>query len=179
MATLLQMLKSVVTRFQIPSHQYMSIGEGVNKTPSRLERVWKHGKVHIFYIFLMIALVVLNRHASPPLHQQTLYGEEPVRSEIRLKNEPRIFDLDEDYAMPPSISVNNAWSSLIPKEGGFFEHPAITSGARKATGKIPHMPRPIKNTAVQIPPQMPTPLMTYTMLAIALISYAKPSCAAP
>ncbi|KAI3554524.1 hypothetical protein CABS03_07786 [Colletotrichum abscissum] len=76
----------------------------------------------------MIALVVLNRHASPPLHQQTLYGEEPVRSEIRLKNEPRIFDLDEDYAMPPSISVNNAWSSLIPKEGGFFEHPAITSG---------------------------------------------------
>ncbi|KXH39174.1 hypothetical protein CNYM01_05958 [Colletotrichum nymphaeae SA-01] len=96
-----------------------------------------------------------------------------------VKNKPRIFDLDEDYAMPPSTSVNNAWSSLIPEEGGFFEHPAITSGTRKATGKIPHMPQPIKSTTVQIPPQMSTPLMTYTMLATALISYAKPSCAAP
>ncbi|KAK0381885.1 uncharacterized protein CCOS01_12016 [Colletotrichum costaricense] len=31
--------------------------------------------------------------------------------------------------MPPSASVNNAWSSLLPKEGGFFEHPAIISSA--------------------------------------------------
>ncbi|UQC86507.1 uncharacterized protein CLUP02_12008 [Colletotrichum lupini] len=120
MTTLVQMVKSGITRFQIP-----------------FQRIWKHGKVRFLYNIFIIALAILTRYASLPLHQQTLYWEEPSNEPLQdhitevkaVKNEPRISDLDKDYAMPPSASVNNAWSSLLPKEGGFFEHPAITSSA--------------------------------------------------
>ncbi|EFQ34292.1 uncharacterized protein GLRG_09436 [Colletotrichum graminicola M1.001] len=72
----------------------------------------------------MFVVAILRTPSSQP--QPSLYWEEPVRSEILLKNKPRTFTLDVDYAMPPSETVNEAWSSLLPKQGGFFKHPTIS-----------------------------------------------------
>ncbi|KAK1991604.1 hypothetical protein LX36DRAFT_590141 [Colletotrichum falcatum] len=76
----------------------------------------------------MVLVAVVTRHFSSSRPQPSLYWEEPVRSEITLKKTPRIFEMDPDYAMPPSESVNEAWSSLMPKRGGFFTRPAISPG---------------------------------------------------
>ncbi|KAK1961356.1 hypothetical protein LY78DRAFT_662176 [Colletotrichum sublineola] len=37
----------------------------------------------------------------------------------------KTFELDLKYAMPPSPEVDEAWASLLPKEGGFFKHPTL------------------------------------------------------
>ncbi|KAK2060740.1 hypothetical protein LY76DRAFT_675340 [Colletotrichum caudatum] len=45
-----------------------------------------------------------------------------------VKNTPEIFNMDTDYTMPPSEAVNEAWSSLISKRGGFLTDHAISPG---------------------------------------------------
>ncbi|KAK2040052.1 hypothetical protein LZ31DRAFT_587405 [Colletotrichum somersetense] len=91
----------------------MSIGhendEDDAKTLSRRLLAWKHGRIHFFYIILIILVAVITAHySSSPPQQSLYYWEEPVRSEIQLKNAPRIFSMDTDYTMPPSEAVNEA-----------------------------------------------------------------------
>ncbi|KAK2025758.1 hypothetical protein LX32DRAFT_702769 [Colletotrichum zoysiae] len=118
-------------RSWLPSHRYTSIGhendEDDDNMLSRRLSAWKHGRIHFFYIVLIILVAVITTHySSSPPQQSLYYWEEPVRSEIQLRNTPKIFNMDTDYAIPPSETINEAWSSLIPKRGGFFTDRAIS-----------------------------------------------------
>ncbi|KZL85122.1 hypothetical protein CI238_09347 [Colletotrichum incanum] len=113
------------------THQYAQIGneaEGGEETParkSRLRHYWQCGRIHLFYAFLLILVASISPHTLPSKAQREYYGDEPVRTELRLSTVPKTFELDLKYAMPPSPEVNEAWASLFPKEGGFFKHPKL------------------------------------------------------
>ncbi|KAJ0165925.1 hypothetical protein CTA2_9444 [Colletotrichum tanaceti] len=112
-------------------HQYAQVnsedeaGEEIHTRESRLERYWRYSKIHLFYAILLIAVAAVSRYTSPGNTQQEYYGDEPVKTELRLSTVPRTFKLDLDYAMPPSVKVDESWASIFPKEGGFFRHPKL------------------------------------------------------
>ncbi|KAK2051585.1 hypothetical protein LY76DRAFT_640053 [Colletotrichum caudatum] len=115
----------------IKTHQYARLGyevEGGEDVParqSRLRQYWQHGRIHLFYVVLLVLVASASRHSSTSQKQPRYYGEEPVRSELRLPTVRKTFELDLKYAMPPSPAVDEAWASLLPKEGGFFRHPKL------------------------------------------------------
>ncbi|KAK1713430.1 uncharacterized protein BDZ83DRAFT_589311 [Colletotrichum acutatum] len=112
----------------IKSHQYARVdqaidnGENVQHRESRLREYWQKVRVHLFYAILLVLVAGLSRHTAPSKATPDYYGVEPVKSEMRLSTISRTFELDLNYAMPPSAQVDEAWASLLPKEGGFFQH---------------------------------------------------------
>ncbi|KAK1636344.1 hypothetical protein BDP81DRAFT_461630 [Colletotrichum phormii] len=110
------------------SHQYAQIGEAnengeiVQDRESRRRQYWQRGRIHLFYAILLILVAALSKHTAPSKAAPDYYGVEPVRSEMRLSTISKTFELDLKYAMPPSPQVDEAWASLLPKEGGFFQH---------------------------------------------------------
>ncbi|KAK1579686.1 uncharacterized protein LY79DRAFT_672332 [Colletotrichum navitas] len=112
-------------------HQYAQLGyevESGDEVParqSRLRQYWKHGRIHLFYAILLILVASASRHSSSSQTQPRYYGDEPVKSELQLSTVRKTFELDLKYAMPPSPEVDEAWASLLPKEGGFFKHPKL------------------------------------------------------
>ncbi|KAK1979233.1 hypothetical protein LZ30DRAFT_597385 [Colletotrichum cereale] len=112
------------------AHQYARLGyevesdEDAPARQSRLRRYWQHGRIHLFYVILLILVASASRTSSS-MTQQKYYGEEPVKSELQLSTVQKTFELDLKYAMPPSPEVDEAWASLLPKEGGFFKHPRL------------------------------------------------------
>ncbi|KAK2017114.1 hypothetical protein LZ32DRAFT_39060 [Colletotrichum eremochloae] len=115
----------------IKTHQYAQLGyevesgEDVPARQSRLRQYWQHGRIHLFYVILLILVASASRHSSSSKMQHRYYGEEPVKSELQLPTVGKTFELDLKYAMPPSPEVDEAWASLLPKEGGFFKHPTL------------------------------------------------------
>ncbi|KAF4867812.1 Oxidase ustYa [Colletotrichum siamense] len=113
----------------LDSHQYSKIAQeetqGQHHERHWVKRYWDRGKVHIIYTLLLVFVAVVSNNASRLNSGSALYGEEPLRGEMRLKTAPRTFLLDLNYAMPPSPKVDKAWSSLLPERGGFFIHPKI------------------------------------------------------
>ncbi|KAK2042700.1 hypothetical protein LZ31DRAFT_623228 [Colletotrichum somersetense] len=113
------------------THQYAQLGyevesgEDVPARQSRLRQYWQHGRIHLFYVILLILVASASRHSSTSQKEPRYYGEEPVKSELRLSTVRKTFELDLKYAMPPSPAVDEAWASLLPKEGGFFKHPEL------------------------------------------------------
>ncbi|OLN92802.1 hypothetical protein CCHL11_06748 [Colletotrichum chlorophyti] len=135
----------------LQSHGYDKIedGEGGSKTtkPSWLKRGWQSGKIHVIYVTLLVLVAVVSSYVSRSFSKQ-YYFDEPVRSELRCKDslislkahtstnrfltamstvklEPRTFVLNETFAKPPYKEGEEAWASLLPRQGGFFTNPRI------------------------------------------------------
>ncbi|OHE94396.1 hypothetical protein CORC01_10324 [Colletotrichum orchidophilum] len=115
----------------VKSHQYAQIevadesGENGQRKEFRLSQCWQKSRVHLFYAILLVLVAGLSRYTAPNRSAPDYYGVEPVKSELRLPTINKTFELDLKYAMPPSPLVDKAWASLLPKEGGFFQHPAL------------------------------------------------------
>ncbi|KAK2754309.1 hypothetical protein CKAH01_17497 [Colletotrichum kahawae] len=111
------------------SYQYSKIRQEERQVqhhePHWIKRTWNLGKVHVIYTLLLVFVAVVTNNVSRMNSDSALYGEDPLKGEMRLKTAPRTFLLDLTYAMPPSPKVDKAWSSLLPERGGFFTHPKI------------------------------------------------------
>ncbi|KAK1999139.1 hypothetical protein LX36DRAFT_743647 [Colletotrichum falcatum] len=115
---------------QLGGHEVES-GEDAPARHSRPRQYWQRGRIHLFYVMLLVLVAAAGRRPPSSRTQQVYYGEEPVKSELRSNNVRKVptvrktFELDLKYAMPPSPAVDEAWASLLPREGGFFRHPRL------------------------------------------------------
>lgn len=70
------------------SQQYTKIGEqnesGEN-AQSWLRRTWQRGRIHFFYVILLVFVAVVSNNTSLDRLRQKYYGDEPVKSELRRK----------------------------------------------------------------------------------------------
>lgn len=71
----------------LDSHQYSKIAQeetqGQHDVRHWIKRNWNRGKVHVIYTLLLVFVAVVSNNASRLNSDSALYGEEPLREEMR------------------------------------------------------------------------------------------------